>query len=596
MKRYAKSLAAIAFLGFLTACGDPTEGNPKGGDAAEGGAPTSDTSIYYGARIIPGDGSPVLEDQSIIVKGGKITEIGPRKDVAPPKGSNRVDLTGRTIAPAFVNLQAQPGMNNGAKYGPKNYNRDSVTADLSRYAYYGVVAVVTAGTDSGALATSVRSEIQEGKIKGARLLTAGRGIAAKGGGPRELSDVTLQVANAADAKKAVADLADAKADAVKLFMDDGFGKGAKLSADAYKAVIEEAHKRNLKVFAQVFSAADAKGLVDAGVDGFVSSIRDREVEDDLVAAMKAKNVVLAPALTAAEAKFVYADSPKWLGEQTMREVYPAKLIGYLADELIINRFKRNPELSAQREQFAIAKKNLKKLYDGGVKIGLGTNSGAADTYPGYFELREMIAMADAGMKPVDVIKAATSVSAEAAGLTDLGTIAVGKTGTFVAMPVNPLDDMTNIKDIGFLILNGADQERSALIQGIQINDDVTTITNEDRQKDAREQAELERKKQEDALPHYGEFVLGSAASFRYLSVPVPKGGKASVQAGPPDKVTVSMRASAAQLRAFYAAALPKYNWKAAGSCWERTHPSNKKTETLCLEAAANTATLNVTEK
>src|SRR5262249_2646323 len=154
-----------------------------------------------------GDGSPALEDQSFIVKNGKITVIGPRKEVPAPKGSNRVELTGRTVIPVFANVSAQPGMNNGAQYGPKNYTRDSLTADLSRSAYTGVMTVLTAGTDSGALALSVQNELKDGKIKGSRLLTAGRGIAAKGGGPQALSSSTIYMSGAADAKKAVADLA-----------------------------------------------------------------------------------------------------------------------------------------------------------------------------------------------------------------------------------------------------------------------------------------------------------------------------------------------------------------------------------------------------
>src|SRR5262249_9845840 len=157
-----------------------------------------------------------------------------------------------------------------------------------------------------------------------------------------------QVGNATDAKRAVADLADQKVDAVKLWMDDGNGKGAKLKADAYTSVIDEAHKRNLKVVAEVFDLADAKDLAKAGVDGFVSSIRDHEVDDALISAMKEKGTWLAPALTAAEAKFVYADNPRWLGEQTMREVYPAQLAGYLANQVSINRFKRLPDLADLR--------------------------------------------------------------------------------------------------------------------------------------------------------------------------------------------------------------------------------------------------------
>jgi imidazolonepropionase-like amidohydrolase len=593
MKRYSKSLAAMVLLGLIVSCGPDTSSGNEGKN--NGAAPTSDTSYFYGARIIPGDGSPVLEDMSFITKAGKITAIAPRKELAPPKGSNRVELTGRTVAPAFLNVQAQPGMSNGAQYGPKNYNRDSLTADLSRYEYYGVVAVLTAGTDAGGLAASVRTEISEGK-SGARLLTAGRGIAAKGGGPAALSEVTIQVANAADAKKAVADLVDQKVDSVKLWMEDGNGKGPRLKSDAFSAVIDEAHKRKLKVVAQVFSLSDAKELAQAGIDGFVSSIRDREVDDALISTMKSKNIFLAPALTAAEAKFVYADSPKWLGEQTMREVYPARLMGYLNDPVIINRFKRNSEIGDLRQQYATAIKNLKKLYDGGVKIALGTNSGVADTYPGYFELREMIAMADAGMKPMDVIKAATSVPAEILGQTDLGTIAVGKTGDFVAMPENPLDKMTAIKDVGLLFINGSEQERSALIQSIQTNDAVPTITKEDRARDAEAERLAEIKKQEEKLPHYGPFVLGQSVFVRSMSLPVPKGGKAEPKSGPPDRITVSMRASAAELRAFYKDALAKYNWKVAGNCWELEHPRSKKTETLCLEASNNSAVIQITEK
>jgi hypothetical protein len=280
----------------------------------------------------------------------------------------------------------------------------------------------------------------------------------------------------------------------------------------------------------------------------------------------------------------------------MREVYPAQLAGYLADPVSINRFKRKSDLADLRAEYATAQKNLKKLADGGVKIALGTNSGSADTYPGYFELREMIAMADAGMKPMDVIKAATSTSAEVLGIPDLGTIAVGKTADFVAMPNNPLDDMTNIKDVGFLYLNGMEQERSALIQNIQINTTTFRITEKDREADARAEAEARRLEAESKLPHYGDFVLGPAASVRYMSVPVPKGGRADVKTGPPDRVTVSMRASAAQLRKFYVEALPKYSWKTAGNCWEREHPRSKKMETLCLESSNNSAVLQVTEK
>ncbi len=592
MKRYAKSLIGVALIVSVAGCGPEPE---KGAD--KGAAGSSDISYFYGARIIPGDGSPAMEDMSFIVMNGKFTTIGKRSEVTPPKGSARIELTGRTVTPVFFNLQAQPGMNNGAQYGPKNYTRESLTADLSRYLYYGVRAVLTAGTDSADLASSVHEELRQGKIKGAMLFTAGRGIAARGGGPAGLGDVTIQVSGATDARKAIADLAGQKVDAIKLWMDDGNGKGAKLKADAYTVAIETAHKEKLKIVAEVFDLSDAKDLVKAGIDGFVSSIRDREVDDALISAMKDKNVFLAPALTAAEAKFIYADKPDWLGEQTMREVYPAKLAGYLMDSYSIGKFRRNPEIGSLREQYATALKNVKKLSAAGVRIALGTNSGSADTYPGYFELREMIAMADAGMQPMDVIKAATSVPAGVLGLNDLGSIAVGKAADFLAMPNNPLEKMSNIKDLGQLYLNGAEQERSALIQSIQTNTGVLTITKAQRAEEAAAEAEAQRLEKEKNFPHYGGFVQSSSSAMvRYMSIPTPKGSKFEAKAGPPDRITVSMKATGQQFRAFYADILPKYSWRASGSCWEREHPTSKKTETLCIEASNNSAVIQITEK
>jgi imidazolonepropionase-like amidohydrolase len=588
MRLYTKSLMGLALTCFLAGCGSDAPKEGGGSDGKAGGSGNS--SFFYGARLIPGDGSAPLDNANFVVTDGKIVSMGKKGEVTPPKGSAQIDLSGRTITPVFINLQAQPGMNNGAQYGPKNYNRDSLTADLARYEYYGSAAVLTAGTDSGDLAASVRDEVKQGKVKGARLYTTGRGIAAKGGGPGALEETTIQVSGASDAKKAVEDLADAKVDAIKLWMDDGNGKGAKLKADAYTAAIEAAHKHNLKVVAEVYDLADAKDLVKAGVDGFVNSIRDKEVDDALVSAMKEKNVFLSPALTANEAKYIYADKPDWLGEQTMREVYPGRLVGYLTETVVVNRFKRDANLAAYRQAHATAVKNLKKLADGGVKIALGTNSGAADTYPGYFELREMIAMADAGMQPMEVIKSATSIPAAIIGANDLGTLVVGKAGTFLAMPNNPLEKMSNIKDVGILYVNGSEQERSALIQGIQINTDSLKITAKDKAEDAAAEAQRAKEEADAKLPHYGtKFPLGKSPSLHAVPIPVPKDSRVDVKG---DKVNVSIKASAADLKDFYAKLLAVYKWSPAGNCWEKETPSRR----LCVETGNNSAVVTVTEK
>ena len=591
MERYAKSLIAVMLISLLAACSSSSGDESKGEKKQQS---SSDTTFYFGARVIPGDGGQIIEGATFIISNGKFTALGKKGEVVAPRGAGQVDLTGRTITPVMFNLQAQPGLSNGPLYGPKNYNRESVMADLDRYAYYGILGVLSGGTDDNDLANQIRDDQKQGKANGARLYTAGRGLVAKGGGPSGLGNIPIAVGSESDARKAVADQADKKVDAIKLWMDDGEGKGAKLKGDAYSAAIDEAHKHNLKVVAEVFDLADAKDLVKAGIDGFVTSIRDREVDDQLVSAMKEKNVFLTPALTAAEAKFVYADKPNWLGEQTMREVYPAQLSAYLMDSVTVNKFKRNENLAALRQEYSIAAKNLKKLADGGVKIAVGTNSGSPDTYPGYFEAREMIAMADAGMQPADIIKAATSIPAAILGDNDHGVIAVGKAADFLAMPNSPLEKMSNIKDVGSLYLRGAEVERSSMIQNITIN--VPKITEKDRAADAAAEVEAARLAAEAKLPHYGKFVLGSSAMVRSMAVPTPKGSKFDIKSGPPDRITVSMRASAADLHEFYAKALPTYKWSAAGNCWQRQHPVSNKGETLCVESANNSAAIQISEK
>src|SRR3954447_2445894 len=119
MRRYVKSLTGLFLVSVLAGCGGDTGGDASKGDGKQA-ASTSDTSFFYGGRFIPGDGSPVIEDANFIVTNGKFTSIGKKGEVTPPKGSARIEPTGRTVTPVFINLQAQPGMNNGAQYGSKN--------------------------------------------------------------------------------------------------------------------------------------------------------------------------------------------------------------------------------------------------------------------------------------------------------------------------------------------------------------------------------------------------------------------------------------------------------------------------------------------
>jgi imidazolonepropionase-like amidohydrolase len=583
----------VTLLGLLlvTACG--------GSSTETGEAPAGNESLYFfGGRIIPGDGSAPIEEATMLVQNGKITGLGGKGEVPPPDGAGRVDLAGMTVMPAIINGHGSPGLAVGQSYAADNYKRESVMNDLNRYAYYGISTVATMGTDADDTAFMIRDEQRQGTTGGAKLLTAGRGITVRGGYPSAvLSNVPIQVANANEGRRAVAELAGKNVDFVSIWVDDT-GRAPKMGPDIFTAIIDEAHKNNLKVMAHVVSLADAKALVNAGVDALVNSVRDREVDDELIGMMKQRNTFYMPTLTTHEAKFVYADRPEWLGEQTMREVYPAQLSAYLADTVTVNRFRRNPELAQLRQHFANATRSLKKMADAGVKIAFGSGSGSQDTYPGYFEHRELELMVAAGMSPSDTIKSATSVAAEALGLADVGTLATGKAATFIVLSANPLEEISGTQQLVYLYIDGKEIDRRPLIQNIQMP--VTRITESDRAQDRAAELKAAQERAEAAKPHYGngKFTLGSSTRVRGLAVPTPNGSRTSVQSGASTRITVAMAGAAAgDLRAFYTELLPQLQWQSAqGGCFQRPSPVSQKNNTLCIETSAGQAVVTVTEQ
>ena len=171
------SAAALCLL--LAGC-DP------GGTSTESGTKTPEKDVVFvsGALLIPGDGTPPIEEATMIIENGVITKIGKKKEFYAPKGSLPIELEGKTIAPLFVNLHGYPGLSNVGDFGAKNYNRESLSADMNRYGYYGVGAVL-AGGDSDGYAFQFRDELREGKASGA---TGATSCTRRGGGSLIVTD------------------------------------------------------------------------------------------------------------------------------------------------------------------------------------------------------------------------------------------------------------------------------------------------------------------------------------------------------------------------------------------------------------------------
>lgn len=403
------TLAVVAVAGWLA--------------SVAGQEPAANTVAFEHARVIIGDARAPIEDATVVVSGSRIAQVGRASEVKLPAGATRIDLSGKTLMPSIVDTHNHLGQ-----------TREALTLDLRRRAYFGVSAATSLGQDTSDAPFELRAQPMPGL---ARIFTAGRGVT----GPEPgRTTAPFWVTTAAEARKAVQDNAARKVDIIKIWVDDRNGTVTKLSPELYGAAIDEAHKNSLRVIAHVFALDDAKGLVRAGVDAFAHGVRDKDVDDEFMALVKARpNLVLGPNLPDRGV----AVSLDWL-----RTSLPP------ADFAALEK-NNTPRPDAQAA-FAIQARNLARMSAAGVRIVLGTDGNTP--YAPHVEMADMVA---AGMSPAQVIIAATSSGAAFLRMSDAGTIAAGKSADFIVLDANPLDDITNTRRISSVYLRGAQVNRSA---------------------------------------------------------------------------------------------------------------------------------------
>ena len=412
-------------------------------------AACAQVTVLHDVTVVDGEGGVPRRHASVVLTGAKIkaiTDAGAKV----PKGATVVDMAGRTVMPELINAHGHLGLLKGTKTDSANYTKENEERQLLQYQDYGVGAVLVMGTDHDE-AYGWRAESHAGTLPGAVMYTAGRGFGVPGGMPPLAMgmDEVYRPVTAEEARADVRELATHKPDVVKMWVDDFYGQYPKMKPEIIAAIIDEAHKQHLRVASHLFYEADAQMLVGDGVDIMAHSVRDSEIPDALIAEMKAKHVTYIATLALDDFATAYAGDPAWLNEPFFRDALEPGVFEMITDPAYKAKQDASKATAAERAAFPIVLNNFKKVYDAGIPVVLGTDSGATPIRPyGFAEHTELQLMVQAGLTPLQAITSATKNAAtllRASG--EFGTLTPGLRANFVVLAKDPTDDIKNTESI-----------------------------------------------------------------------------------------------------------------------------------------------------
>src|SRR5215510_12538155 len=426
-------------LGILTALLVFSGASNSGQTVTSAGA-----KAFVGARIIDGPGKPAIENATLIVRDGRVEAVGPASAVKPPAGAQTINLAGKFIIPGLISTHVHVSDVQGLR--PPAYTDENTLRQLGVFARYGVTAVLSLGGEKEA-AFKARDAQNTPSLDRTRIYLSGDVITGKT--PEE-------------AREMVARVAAAKPDVIKIRVDDNLGATTKMAPEVYRAIIDEAHQRGLRVAAHIFYLEDAKDLLRAGADLIAHSVRDKEIDDEFISLMKKRDIPYCPTLTRELSAFVYESTPPFFSDPFFLREADHEVVAQLQEPQRQEAMRKSATAQRYKEALAVAKRNLKKAIDSGLLVAMGTDAGPfANRFQGYFEHLELEMMAESGLTPAQILRAATGDAARAMKVDGIGALTNGAWADFIVLERDPLKDIRNTRSIASVWIAGNQVKRNA---------------------------------------------------------------------------------------------------------------------------------------
>jgi imidazolonepropionase-like amidohydrolase len=419
-------------------------------------------TIYEGARLIVGDASAPIDNGAFVVQNGRIAAVGRKGSIAAPAGAIRVDLTGKTVMPTLINVHVHIGYEGYTTWGAQNYTPANVLDHLRREAFYGVGVTQSVGSSPTDASIQFQKDQAAGKFAPASRFMFMPGMAPPHGGPdailmkgTDALHAVNEVSTPAEARAAVQSMAAKQLKSVKIWVDDRRGTYPKMTPEVYNAIVAEAHAHGMTVNAHAIALPDQKAVVSAGVDVLVHTVGNEKLDAEYVAIVKSKKPYWTTVIGLGDRSEVCNR------DAFVDQTYPPQALEAIRTESCAPR----PENAAREE---ILSYNVKQMIASGARLVLGTDAGIAARHAfGWADHHEIARWVELGVPPSEAIVAATSRPAELLGLTDLGTLATGKTASFVVLNANPLENIKNMRQIDAVYLGGMKLDREGMLAGFR---------------------------------------------------------------------------------------------------------------------------------
>jgi imidazolonepropionase-like amidohydrolase len=448
---------------------------------ATSAAPAQDLVLRGGTLVNP-DGSAPLADTVIVVRGGRIAEVGRAGRVRVPGGIQVIDAAGKWIVPGYVDAHVHFFQSGGLYTRPDAIDlraatpyeaeiatiRSRVDDVFARYLASGVTAVADVGGPMWNFDVRERSAASQ---RAPHAAVAGPLISTWR--PPVLNDAAdppiIAATTADEARALVRAQIPRRPDFVKIWYVVRRGETPEQFLPVIRAVIEEAHAAGIRVAVHATGLETARAAVQAGADILVHGVEDREVDAAFVALLRERGVIYTTTLD------VYGGYRRTFTQQpgfTEREYALAdpRVMGtlgdlrHLPDAIVPERIRQLIGTTPQQAPLDTLLRNLRAMRDAGVTIAMGTDAGNIGTLPGPSIYREFALMVRAGLTPREVLASATINGARLMGRADeIGLVARGRHADMVVLDADPLADVANLSRIALVVRGGHAWRQSELV-------------------------------------------------------------------------------------------------------------------------------------